>query len=151
MAVFSFDFPEELPTELMEPTDVDELCEAMLRGAAPLLEREMKREINRVTSKEYSTGAAAESIKCKSPRKYRNGDWTISITPRGYSKHTFRTGNGKKRTYEVSNALKLIWLNYGIPGHQVARPFLTRAMDNARKSVIEKMQEIYNKKVGGGT
>ena len=53
------------------------------------------------------------------------------------------------RKYPVTNYIKAEWKEYGIPGRQRARPFITKACNNARDRVISKIQEVYNQKVGG--
>lgn len=46
------------------------------------------------------------------------------------------------------HVLKAIWLNYGRVG-QPARPFLTKAVNNAHQKVMEKMQQTYDQLTGG--
>ena len=56
--------------------------------------------------------------------------------------------SGESRKYRVSNALKLIWKEYGVAGRQPARPFLTSACNAVRGAVMEKMQKVYERKTG---
>ena len=73
--------------------------------------------------------------------------------PSGYSKtkeYIQKDGTGKRTTrkYPVSNAVKAIWKEYGIPGKEPARPFLTKAKNDVENDVMNRMQEVYNRKVG---
>ncbi len=144
-------FDVEFGTDIMDAflkTDVEALCEEMINESAPIMVESMRREVEAVAG-DYSTGEAAKSISARKAKKVKNGGWISFVGPSGYSNHTFRAGKNKKRTYKVSNALKLIWKNYGIPGIQAARPFLERATQKAEKDVLKSMQEIYNKRTGG--
>lgn len=150
MAVFEVDFPDDLFSELLE-SDFEELAEDMLKEAAPTLEESLKKAAKSSILHDGES-EAVESIKARKPKKSKKGDaYFVFAGPSGYSKtktyHHTRTG----REYKVSNALKLVWKEYGIAHphhHQPARPFLAKAKNDAQGKCIEKMQEIYNKKVG---
>ena len=92
------------------------------------------------------------SVQAQKPKKCKNGAWIVHIGPTGNSKSHYYAKNGKgirtKRKYPVSNILKAIWKEYGIAGKQAARPWLTKAKNDAEKAVESKMQEVYNRKVG---
>ncbi len=62
-----------------------------------------------------------ESIKSNKPKRTKTDAWIVNVGPRGYSKKkTYRSGKGKARKYRVSNALKLIWKEYGVAGTTVS-------------------------------
>lgn len=148
MAIFELDFPDDFMKDLLE-TDIDAICERALTEAAPLMEEEMKKTL-RNDGHELS-GDLINSIKATKPKKAKNGAWIVNIRPTGYSQiksYTVKGGNQKLRKYKVSNALKMIWIEYGVNGRQPARPFLTRTVNAVRKSTMDKMQETYNKMVG---
>ena len=151
MAVFDIDFPEDFLSELLE-TEFDEIAEDALKESIPVLEESVKKEVCKVIAHEGDS-ELANSFKATKPKKTKNSAWIANVTPRGYSStKVYRAvdGKGKKkdRKYPVSNALKAIWKEYGIPGRQAARPFLTASINASKKEVMERMQEIYNKKVG---
>lgn len=146
MAVFEMGFPADFMENLLQ-TDSEALCEEMLRESAPILEESMKKHISSVMG-DYSTGEAAKSIKARKPKKARNGAYIVNVCPTGYSAHTYNAGKAGQRKYKVSNALKLIWKEYGIPGKQVPRPFVVKSVNGARNKVLQKMQEVYNRKAG---
>ncbi len=152
MAHMEINFPDDLLADLLE-TDFDEIAEEALSEAAPVLENSVKNEVRKVIMHEGDSELAG-SFQASKPKKTRDGDaWILNVSPKGYSatkKYTAVNSRGRKthRKYAVSNALKAIWKEYGIPGRQPPRPFLTRAANGARSEVIRRMQEIYNRKVG---
>ena len=147
MADFQVDFPSDFLTDLLN-TDSDEIIKEALIEAAPIMEAEMK-DILKKDGHDLS-GEMIDSIKAIAPRKSENGAWIVNVIPTGYSNHNYsRKGSGNSiRKYKVSNALKMIWIEYGVAGRQAANPFLTRVVNNVRNSAMKKMQEIYNKRTG---
>lgn len=147
MADFQMDFPSDFLSELLN-TDSDEIIKEALEEAAPIMESEMKDTLRR--DGHDLSGEMIDSIKAKTPAKSKNGAWIVNVIPTGYSNNNYsRKGKGNTiRKYKVSNALKMIWIEYGVAGRQAAKPFLTRATNNARNAVMQKMQEIYNKRTG---
>lgn len=151
MADFDFNFPDDFLSELLE-TDFDDLAEDMLSEAAPIykdaIQRSMKSSILHDGESEM-----VESVKARKPKKCKNGAWLVHIGPSGNSKNMYTAKNGKgqrtSRKYPVSNILKAIWKEYGIAGRQAPRPWLQRAKNDAEAQTMSKMQEIYNRKVGG--
>ncbi len=151
MAEFNVDFPEDFLGEVLNMEN-DELCTEMLTEAAPLLEESMKRAMKSVIIHEGES-EMVQSVKSSKPVKTRTDAYLVTVGPRGYSKDkkyydSDGRGGHSKRKYAVSNALKAIWKEYGIPGHQPPRPFLARAANDARAGVLDKLQEVYNRKVG---
>lgn len=146
MAGFDIDFPDDFLSELLD-TDFDEIAEDALREAAPLLEKSMKKEARRAVMHEGES-EMVDSIKPTKPKKTKTDAWIVNVTPTGYSSTKMYHGKNKKRKYKVSNALKAIWKEYGIPGQQAPRPFIQSAVNSVRATVEEKLQEAYNRKVG---
>ena len=146
MAGFEVDFPEDFLSELLD-TDFSEIAEEALNETAPLLEASMKQSCRTVITHEGDS-ELVNSIKSGKPKRTRTDAWIVNVSPKGNSKtkiyHHTRTG----RTYPVSNALKAIWKEYGIPGKQPPRPFITSACNNVREKIMTKLQEVYNRKVG---
>ena len=152
MAIFDVEFPSDFLSDLLD-TEFDEIAEAALTDAAPLLEESMKKCCKDAIMHEGDS-ELVDSIESGTPKKTKKGDaWIVNVAPRGYSsikKYTAVDSKGRKthRKYPVSNALKAIWKEYGIPGRQPPNPFLERACNNVRDIAIAKMQEVYNRKVG---
>lgn len=146
MAAFEVDFPEDFLSGLLD-TDFDDIAEAALKEAAPILEASMKKSCQGAIMHEGDS-ELVKSIKSSKPKKTKTDAWIVNVSPKGYSNvkvyHHAKTG----RTYPVSNALKAIWKEYGIPGRQPPRPFIAAACNDVRKSVMAKTQEVYNRKVG---
>lgn len=147
MAQMEIDFPEDFLSELLN-TDFDEIAAEALTEAAPLLEQSLKTSSKRVIDHEGES-EMVESITCSKPKQTKTDAWIINVGPRGYSKtKVYRDVRNRKRKYPVSNALKMIWKEYGIAGRQPAKPFITNACNNARDAVMRKMQEVYERMVG---
>lgn len=149
MSGFDIDFPEDFLSELLD-ADSDEIAEAMLKEAAPVLEKQMKQSCMAAVRHEGDS-ELADSIKARKPVKTKTDAYIVSVGPTGNSKTKVYHHTGKKseRTYPVSNALKMIWKEYGILGQQAPQPFLQTAINAAEPAVVEKMQEVYNRMVGG--
>ncbi len=148
MAAFELDFPDDFMKQLFQ-TDSAEICMKALEEAAPILEEEMKNAI-RADGHELS-GELINSIKAAKPKKTSNGAYIVSVRPTGYSKingYSVKKNGKKLRKYPVSNALKMIWIEYGVNGRQPARPFMTRVMNRVRAAAMNKMQEVYNRMAG---
>ena len=141
MGGFEIEFTEDFMADLLN-TDFDEIAEAALKEAVPELEKSMKKHCAEAVRHEGDS-ELVKSIKTDAG--------IATAKPTGYSqtKVYHRDGKKKRRTYPVSNALKAIWKEYGIPGQQAPKPFIQAATNAAEKAVVEKMQEVYNRMVGG--
>lgn len=152
MALFDVEMPEDFMSDLLG-AEFDILAEEMLTESAPIykdsIQKSMKSSLIHDGESEM-----VESVKASKPKKCKNGAWIVSIGPNGTSKHVYVVKNGHgqrtKRTYPVSNILKAIWKEYGIAGRQAARPWLQKAKNDAQQEIMDRMQEVYNKKVGAG-
>ena len=146
MAGFEIDFPDDFLSELLG-TDFDEIAEEALNDAAPLLEESMKQSCRTVIMHEGDS-ELVNSIKSSKPKRTKTDAWIVNVYPKGYSKSKVYYHVKTGRMHPVSNALKAIWKEYGIPGRQPPRPFITSACNKVRDRVMNKMQEVYNRKVG---
>ncbi len=146
MAAFEIDFPDDFLSDLLD-TDFGEIAEEALSEAAPVLEKSLRDSCAKAVEHEGDS-ELVQSIKAGKPKKTKTDAYIVNVSPKGYSNvriyHHKKTG----RKYPVSNALKAIWKEYGIPGRQPPRPFIANACNNARNDVMSKMQEVYNRKVG---
>lgn len=147
MAAFELEFSDDFLKDLLE-TDFQDIAEEALTTSVPILERSVKDSIKGVVSHDGDS-ELVNSIHSTKPRKTKTDAWIINVTPKGVSNtktyHHSTTGRGN---YPVSNALKAIWLEYGIAGHQAPKPFLTKACNDAENAVEAKIQEVYNRKTG---
>lgn len=151
MAYMDVEFPDDFMQELLG-ADFDTIAEDALKEATDELVKAMKTSCKNSIDHEGDS-ELANSIRASKPKKTADGAWVVNVGPRGYSKKkTYYGKNGKGvhtgRKYPVSNALKAIWKEYGIPGHQSARPFIQKAVNDSKASVEKKLQDIYDRKVG---
>lgn len=147
MAEFDIEFPDGFLSELLD-TEFDEIAQEALSETAPLLESAMRTSCARVIEHDGDSELVA-SIKARKPKKTKTDAWIVNVGPSGKSTtKKYHATNGRHRTYPVSNALKAIWKEYGIAGHQPARPFITNATNSAREAILAKIQQVYNRKTG---
>lgn len=147
----SFDI-YEADLEGMWDIRFDGICQEALGESVPILENAMKSAAAACIDHDGES-AMVNSIKGSKPKKVTSTDcWIVNVGPRGYSTtkryHAQRPG-GKhsKQTYQVSNALKAIWKEYGIPGHQPAKPFMDKAANMARTRVEKIIEDSFNKRI----
>lgn len=144
---FNIEFPDDFLSDLLD-TDFSEIAEEALAEAAPIVESSMKTSLRRVISHDGES-ELSNSIRASKPKEARTDAWIVNVGPSGQSKtKTYHDQKNKKRKYPVSNVLKAIWLEHGIPGQQAPKPFIQSAVNDAQEKVLKKIQDIYDKKVG---
>ena len=126
---------DDFAKELEELGDVDRYAPAMLKAAAPILEKELKGRVKREANRGYATGDLERSIKAQKPGSNIYGHYVIV------------TADGKDRK-GVRNNEKLAYLNYGTSKQQ-ARPVIAKAIQNSEDACLDAMQEKYNEVTGG--
>lgn len=146
MAQMEIDFPEDMLNGLLD-VDAEDLCKQMIDSAAPIMEESMKKEMRSVIQ-HSGDSELVDSVKTSKAKRAKNGAIIAFTGPKGNSKNYYYRNGKKDRKIPVSNVLKAIWLNYGRVG-QPARPFLTKAVNNAHQKVMEKMQQTYDQLTGG--
>lgn len=146
MAQMEIDFPEDMLNGLLD-VDAEDLCKQMIDSAAPIMEESMKKEMRSVIQ-HSGDSELVDSVKTSKAKKAKNGAIIAFTGPKGNSKNYYYRNGKKDRRIQVSNVLKAIWLNYGRV-EQPARPFLTKAVNNAHQKVMEKMQQTYDQLMGG--
>ena len=146
MAQMEIDFPEDMLNGLLD-VDAEDLCKQMIDSAAPIMEESMKKEMRSVIQ-HSGDSELVDSVKTSKAKRAKNGAIIAFTSPKGNSKNYYYRNGKKGRKIPVSNVLKAIWLNYGRVG-QPARPFLTKAVNNAHQKVMEKMQQTYDQLTGG--
>jgi len=147
----SWDIYEAKDLEGLFDIEFDDIAEEALTASVPILEGTM-RSAAAASVMHEGESAMVNSIKGSTPKKVPSTDcWIVNVGPRGYSatkKYHGKRKNGKsKQTYQVSNALKAIWKEYGIPGHQSARPFMQKATNAAQARVEKIIEDSFNKRI----
>ena len=140
----------EADLEGMWGISFDDIAQDALTQSIPILEGTM-RSAAAASVKHEGESAMVNSIKGSTPKKVTSTDcWIVNVGPRGYgtSQYTAKDSHGKKTTrkYKVSNALKAIWKEYGIPGHQQAQPFMQKAANQARPRVEKIIEDSFDKR-----
>ena len=129
----------------------DDIAQEALEDSIPILEETM-RSSAAASVKHSGESDMVNSIKGSKPKKVTSTDcWITNVGPRGYgtTKYKAKDNHGRKtnRTYKVSNALKAIWKEYGIPGHQEAQPFMDKAANMARPRIEKIIEDRFNKEI----
>lgn len=139
---FDFSIPDDFMGSLLKMQDEEEFktlaCD-MLNDAGKILKETMEHEIPK------DTGDLAEHIKQEKAKKYKNGCYGVSVHPYGHSKSTESKGR-KGKKYSLTNIGKAILLEYGTINMR-PRPFLRNVKIKSEEKVVNRMQEVYNKKV----
>ncbi len=146
MAIFDVDFPDDFLSELTG-CKFEMIAPDALEAAAPVLEKSMKRSARAAVQHEGES-EMVESIKANNPVKTKTDAYIVNVGPRGNSSKKFYRKGKKSRKYRVNNALKAIWMEYGIntpDHHQAPRPFIEKATKDAQEKVMDKMQEVYDR------
>ena len=146
MAKMEIDFPEDMLRGLLN-AETEDLCKKIVDSATPIVEESWKKEIKAVVQ-HSGDSELVDSILATPAKKAKNGAIIAFTGPKGNSKSYYYRNGKKGRKISVSNVLKAIWLNYGRVG-QPARPFLTKATNNAQQKVLEKMRQTYDRLTGG--
>lgn len=126
VAKFDIDFPDELVRQLEKLENFDEIAEAMLTEAEPILREEITAEAS--THKDF--GDMVDSI--TSQIKKNAIGWFLTTYPRG------------KDRKGVRNMDKMMYIEYGTKD-QPADPILSRAVRKAEPKVLKKMQEVFDR------
>lgn len=130
--------------------DIDEVGVDMVAAAGPILVENTKKAVKDVV-KHGGDSELVNSVTMSKPKKGRYGDFIVSAFFRGKSNtktysHT-KTHRGK---YAVSNALKAVWKEYGIPSRQIpAQPFIESATRNAENEALDAMQKVFEERMEG--
>lgn len=126
---------DDILKELNGLTNSDEIADEMLEEAAPVLEKELKKQVNIAANRGYATGELEKSIKANTPKQNSHGRF-VSVTAKGKNKKGTRYN-------EI-----LAYLNYGT-SRQAARNVVSKANQKAEDECIEKMQNKFNELTGG--
>lgn len=130
MAKFSMEGFGDLAKSLEKIGKYDEYAPDILNGSLDAL----KKNIIKRAKQHQKTGDMADSIK-QTPAKKNKYGWFSTISPSGTDKNGMR------------NMTKLAYIEYGT-SHQDPHPIIAPAVNESSQAVKEKMQEIFNEKVG---
>lgn len=132
MGKFDFQFDSALSRQLEKLSDFKNIAPKILEGAVPILKKRIIAETDK--HHEYSQDMdLVNSITSSKPSENKYG-WYVSVIPSGEDK------NG------VRNMQKMAHLEYGT-SKMSAKPILTKALNDVRDEVAEKMQELFNEVV----
>jgi HK97 gp10 family phage protein len=131
MGKFDFEISADFLRTLGRLEDVDRVAPQMIDEAIPILEASVKRE----AAKHVNTGDMLASIKRTKAGKNKRG-YYAAVRPTGKDR------NG------MDNMTKMAYLEYGT-SKQAATPTLTKALKDSEQAVLDKMQEVFNREVGG--
>ena len=130
MADFEFNIDADFLKELDVFSDSETAME-MVNESLPILENSIKNALE----PHRQTGGLIKSVKSGKAKIASNGAIIGNVT---------FSGNDKKGN---PNVVKATGLEYG-NSHQAAKPFMSKAVRACEDEVLDKMQEIYNRKVG---
>ena len=131
-ATFDIRGMDELAAALERMGRLDEIAPRMLEEAVPILEEEVIRQ----ATPHWVSGDMVKSIKKAKVTSGKRGGYYIAVRP---------TGRDHKG---IRNMEKAAYLEFGAKGRP-AVPILTTAVLNAAPAVKAKMQEVFNREVGG--
>lgn len=136
----------EFPDDILKGSDLrfEELAPQILEEAAPYLQNSTKNAL-RSSIKHSGDSELVSSLKVSRPKETKTDAFIVSVYPSGESRNTYNHGN---RKYPVSNALKAIWLEYGVAGRQPARPWQDRAVAGCQAQVETLMQKKLDELTG---
>ena len=128
MGKFTFDVPSDLIKQIESLGEhAEEIALAMIDGAIPILEGNIKDELD----KHRRTGSLVNSVKRTKAGKSKIGGYYAVVRPTGVD------------LKGVRNMEKLAHAEYGTK-NQPGTPILTKALKDSEKEVHEKMQDIFN-------
>lgn len=133
-----------LDFEALFEFDLNGYAEDVLKESSQIVETKMKANA-RAAIKHDGDSELVNSIKASKP-KLANGAYLVNVGPRGYSKVKVYKNKKSGRTYPVSNALKAIWKEYGIPGKQEKQPFISPTVTQTQNQVFDLMQKKFEEK-----
>lgn len=125
--------------------DMSGYAEEVLTEGSKILEERMKSNA-RISIKHDGDSEMVNSIKASKPKKSKNGAYIVNVNPKGYSKTKVYKGKKSNRTYPVSNALKAIWKEYGIPNRQQAQPFIAPTVTQTQEQIYDLLQKRFEDK-----
>lgn len=147
MAKFAFDIDPAFARLMERVGNFDEIAPRVLSAGGSVLLTYVKNGIK--ASGHEGAGELRKSLRMKVFQGKTSG-WYASVNPLGYSnKYKDKNGAIKTRAEKVSNAQKLIAIEYGTR-YQDAKPFLQKAVNDAMKDIEDVMQKEFEEVVLDG-
>lgn len=134
MAKFSFTMPDDFIEQLNKCSNIDKIAPKMIDEATPIVVDSIKNNL----ANHKNSGDLDKSVKAKKAEKGKYD---------GYYGRVYFAGYGSTKE-KVPNALKAVALEYGTV-NQVAEPFMDKSVNDVEKQVMDTMQEVFNREVGG--
>lgn len=125
---------DDLQKELNRIADIENIAPQMLQAAVPVLERNLKDEVQSSANKGYATGDLHQSISANKPKENDRGHY-ISVTAKGADRKNTR------------NAEKLAYLEYGTSKQDATEP-ISKAVKKSEKKCHEIMQKKFEEVAG---
>jgi hypothetical protein len=143
VAKFTFEVDPAFLRSLGRLADIDRIAPQMIDEAIPILEANVKKEI----VQHKRTGNMYKSIRRTKAKKIKNGSFFAIVRPTGTA-NTYMDNSGKthERKKPYRNMAILAHLEYGT-SDITPRPILTKALEDSRQAVYDKMQEVFNREV----
>lgn len=129
MAVFQFDYNDQLEEMIKNLDRFDEIAPKLIEASVPILKKNVIAECQ----KHRRTASMINSIKETKSKKGKNG-WFSVVRPTGTDMNGIR------------NMEKMAHIEYGT-SKQSATPILSVAVSKSQKPIAEVMQKIYNEEV----
>jgi len=130
MGKFDFEIDPGFLRQLGRMADVEKIAPKMIDEAMPILERHVKSEL----AKHRRTGDMLNSVKKTKSKRNSAGNYYAVVRPTG------------KDSKGVRNMEKLAHAEFGT-SKQPPTAILTKAIEDSRQAVYDKMQEVYNREV----
>ena len=127
MANFQFDFPDDILSDVSGIFDV--VAPEMIDEALPIYENAVKTELQ----PHKDTGDLIKSVRCKKAKKTSTDAYIGYLTAEGAKEDGFR------------NYQKALAIEYG-NSHEPARPFMQSAANSSEKKVLDKLQEVFDRR-----
>lgn len=144
MAKFSFELSPEFLKTLGRLANVDKVAPKMIDEAMPLLTPKLIKEVGL----HQGTGELQASIKATRAKASPKGGFFASSRPTEKSEsYVDAKGKIRYRKIPIRNMDKLAYLEYGT-SKQAPRPVLTTALKDSEDTVLNKMQEVFNREMG---
>lgn len=136
---------------LFEGISFEEMGKKALKEVMPDIEDATKSAL-RVSVQHPGDSNLVNSVKCYEPSMTRDNEGVKLVcqpTGRDKSGNRYKTqSHGATRDHLVYNNDKAFWLEYGVAGRQPARPWQSKALNNAEAKVLPKIQQTIEKELG---
>lgn len=128
---FTVNISRDLELELQSLANLDAVAPKMINAGLDIVEPELMRR----AAAHQVTGEMLASIRRTEPAQ-KNGGYSGAVRP---------TGTGRKG---VRNMEKMAFMEYGT-SHQRATPIIAPTIDATETRVLDVMEQVFNREVGG--